>query len=112
MTLLWYAFHVPPKRSLRKIIDEINPVRCVAGPGVIREEAWEDEFGTVVRYNLAFINHFLTSADNGRVLGYDNAHGEHHRHFYGAVEQISFTGFRVLAEMFYDEVDVLKGKMR
>jgi hypothetical protein len=103
---------VPPKRSLRKIIDEINPVRCIAGPGAIREEAWEDESGTVVRYNLAFINHFLTTTDNGRVLGYDNAHGEHHRHFYGAVESTSFTGFEALAIRFYDEVEVLKGKMR
>jgi len=39
-----------------------------------------DAKGKVVRYNLAYINHDIFQRDNGRVLGYDNAHGTHHRH--------------------------------
>jgi len=80
--------------------------------GTVREEVWEDEAGVVVRYNLAFLNPFLTSGDNGRVLGYDNAHGEHHRHFFGRTERISATSFEALATMFYEEVEALRGKTR
>ena len=79
---------------------------------MIREEVWEDESGKVVRYNLAFINHFLTREDNGRVLGYDNAHGEHHRHYYGAVEKISITNYESLVGLFHDEVRALRREMR
>ena len=32
--------------------------------------------------------------DNGRVLGYDNSHGRHHRHFVGQQERVSFSGTR------------------
>jgi len=42
---------------------------------VIREEVWQDADGEIARYNLAFVNHFLMSTDNRRVLGYDNSHG-------------------------------------
>jgi len=80
--------------------------------GVIREEVWEDSSGVVARYNLAFVNAFLTGVDNGRVLGYDNAHGEHHRHFYGSTERISISSFEALAIMFYKEVEVLRRKPR
>jgi hypothetical protein len=104
---------VPPKRRLRKIIDDEALVSCESGPGLIREEAWEeeaweDEAGAVVRYNLAFINHFLTAKDHGRVLGYDNAHGEHHRHFCGEVEMVAKEEYDVLVARFLDEVSVLR----
>ena len=81
---------------------------CASGPGLIREEVWEDETGAVVRYNLAFINHFLTPKDHGRVLGYDNAHGEHHRHFCGEVEMVTKEEYDVLVARFLDEVSVLR----
>ena len=47
----------------------------------------------VTRYNLASINHRLHAADNGRVIGYDHAHGYHHRHAFGQVEAVQFTCF-------------------
>jgi hypothetical protein len=31
--------------------------------------------------------------DNGYVVGYDNAHGYHHRHFKGSIEPIDFINF-------------------
>jgi hypothetical protein len=71
-----------------KVTDEIAAIRCIVGDGLIREEVWKDGDGRVVRYNLAFINFQLFAADNGRVLGYDNAHGQAHRHFAGTVEAI------------------------
>jgi hypothetical protein len=99
---------VPAKRRLRKVIDEVSPVRCVSGPGLIREEVWQDATGEVARYNLAFINHFLTQKDNGRVLGYDNQHGHHHRHFKGIVEPFVFVSYDNTLDRFRDEVIVLR----
>jgi hypothetical protein len=103
---------VPPKRSLRKTKDEVALISCASGPGLLREEVWQDPTGRVVRYNLAFINHFLYPKDNGRVLGYDNAHGEHHRHFFGKVERISASSFEAIARLFSDEVTELRKRER
>jgi hypothetical protein len=50
------------------MIDEETLVLCASGTGLIREEVWIDGAGEVGRYNLAFINHFMTREDNGRVL--------------------------------------------
>jgi hypothetical protein len=65
-----------------------------------------------VRYNLAFINHFMYKGDNGRVLGYDMAHRHHHRHFMGKVETTDFAGYEKLSERFFREVAVLRKKDR
>jgi hypothetical protein len=97
---------------LRKILDAVIPVRCAIGHGVIREEVWVDGTDEVVRYNLAFINHFLCSVDNGRVLGYDNRHGIHHRHACGAVERFIYERFDLVAERFLEEVTVLRREKR
>jgi Family of unknown function (DUF6516) len=99
---------VPPKSSLRKIVDDVTLVSCASGPGIIRTEVWEDETGKAARYNLAFINHFLFSRDNGRVLGYDNAHGTHHRHYFGKVESASVTTYEEATRRFYEEVRELR----
>jgi len=95
-------------RRLRKTIDEIADIRCAAGNGLLREEVWEDEDGNVQRYNLAFINHFMTSKDNGRVLGYDNSHGHHHRHFKGVVETVDYQDYYSILARFILEIEELK----
>lgn len=51
--------------------------------GIIREEVFQDSQGRIAKYNLAFIHFGLCTVDNGRVLGYDNAHGTHERHLDG-----------------------------
>ena len=66
----------------------------------MRREVWIDEMGKVVRYNLAYINHSVFQGDNGRVVGYDNAHDFHHRHFMGAVEPVEFKSFEDIEERF------------
>jgi hypothetical protein len=103
---------VPPERTLRKIVDDVASVSCASGPGIIREEVWQGEAGKVVRYNLAFINHFLYTRDNGRVLGYDNAHGTHHRHYFGKVEAVAAAGFDGVESMFRAEVKELRRRER
>jgi len=56
------------------------------GGGLIREYAEiEVETGKLWRYSCAYINPMIFSGDNGRVLGYDNAHGRPHRHFMGRI---------------------------
>jgi hypothetical protein len=77
----------------RKIIDETFTISRKRGNGLLRREVWVDRQGHVVRYNLAYINHTSHSGDNGRVVGYDNAHGYHHRHYMGKVEEVEFNGF-------------------
>jgi hypothetical protein len=41
------------------------------------------------------------------VLGYDNSHDFHHRHFMGKVEAIKFKDYETLASRFRDEVQEL-----
>ena len=96
------------KRRLRKVVDEEHTIRCVAGLGLLREEVWVDEHDRVHRYNLAFINHALSAADNGRVLGYDNQHGKHHRHWFGETSDVRFMSYEALLERFITEVAALQ----
>jgi Family of unknown function (DUF6516) len=96
------------KGRLRKVVDETSRVHCASGFGLIREEVWLDAEGEVARYNLAFINHFLTGKDNGRVLGYDNSHGQHHRHFMGTSEPFKYVRYDDLVTHFLAEVRELR----
>jgi hypothetical protein len=98
------------RRALIKKVDETTRVRCVCGMGIIREEVWTGKGNRIAKYNLAFINHGLCRVDNGRVLGYDNAHGGHERHFKGAVTEYAFTSYEALLETFFDEVRALREK--
>jgi hypothetical protein len=63
-----------------------------------------------VKYNLVFIHFGLYQRDNGRVLGYDNAHGRHERHWMGSVVQASFISYERTLRRFLDEVAALKEK--
>ncbi len=95
-----------------KVTDEAAAIRCAAGDGAIREEVWKDEEGSVVRYNLAFINFHLFAGDNGRVLEYDTAHGHAHRHFAGSMEVIEPAPYRKVRDRFIAEVDKLKRRRK
>ena len=73
----------------------------------LKEEVWQTEDGEVARYSLAYINHRICGVDNGRVLGYDNSHEWHHRHFMGTVEPIEFDNYKSLSARFQAEVNEL-----
>ena len=84
-----------------KIIDESHKISDKRGNGKLRREIWVDEVtGKITRYNLAYINHSIHAGDNGRVVGYDNAHDGHHRHYFGVVEPIEFVSFEDTEERF------------
>lgn len=92
------------KRStLEKIADYTTRFRCGGGIAVLREEVWVNEMGAVVQYNLALVAPHLSAVDNGRILGYDNAHGAHERHSMGKVTPASFMSYAATAKRFFRE---------
>lgn len=94
----------PPKETLLE--QERFELRPKSGGGLLSYEVWgyQDKGKTVVtRYNLAYINHSLCHVDNGRVLGFDNAHDYHHRHFMGEVTAVEFTSYEATLEKFQQE---------
>ena len=92
-----------------KIIDESHKISDKRGNGKLRREVWIDEAtGQITRYNLAYINHHIFTGDNGRVVGYDNAHDGHHRHYLGVVEPIEFVSFEDVEDRFEQDWITLK----
>lgn len=84
----------------RKVIDEVHHISRKRGNGQLRREVWVGPDGRVTRYNLAYINHSLHGGDNGRVVGYDNQHGYHHRHCFGEVTPVAFVSFEHTEALF------------
>lgn len=81
-------------------------LKTKSGGGLLSYEVWGYEMkgATVVtRYNLAYINHAICSIDNGRVLGFDNAHDYHHRHCMGDVQPVEFSSYEATLERFQQE---------
>ena len=97
----------PQTARLRKTVDETFYLTCPRRGAIFKEEVWHDEDGTVARYSLAYLNPRVCGVDNGRVLGYDNAHGYHHRHFMGQVERMEFRTYEDLNRRFLKEVQEL-----
>lgn len=85
----------------KKIVDETY--KLSRKRGTLRREVWIDDSSQVSRYNLAYINHNLFQGDNGRVVGYDNAHDGHHRHYFGVVEALDFISFEDVEERFEND---------
>jgi len=97
------------RRALTKVVDEEFTVRCKSGStGIFREEVYQDGDGRVVKYNLAFIHHGLCRKDHGRVLGYDNAHGIHERHWRGISQVVAFRNYKSTFDRFIRELEALK----
>ena len=77
-------------------------LKAKSGGGILSYEVWGyRDAGQVVvtRYNLAYINHAIFQGDNGRVLGFDNAHGYHQ----GRVEPVEFRSYEDTLERFQQE---------
>jgi hypothetical protein len=89
--------------AVRKAVDDRLYLSKANGGGALRREIWVDPEGRVVQYNLAYINHLIFAGDNGRVLGYDSAHGSQHRHFKGETVAINFKRFERIEARFQKE---------
>ncbi|NKQ34101.1 MAG: transcriptional regulator [Chloroflexi bacterium] len=91
--------------KFNKVVSERYPVPKRKGGGLIKIEVWENEAGEVVKYSIAYINHLLFAGDNGRVLGYDNAHNYHHKHYFGDIMPVTdFVNYQDLIERFEEEL--------
>ena len=89
-----------PEKSVR---DEFYPKGRKRGLAV-RIQVDYSRNGRLLRYSLALIDTQNTSADNGWLLGYDNAHGYHHRHCFGKVEPVEFESYESIETRFEGEV--------
>jgi len=91
--------------KFKKVVSEQFPVNPKRGCGILEIEAWENEKGEIVKYSMAYINHLIFSGDNGRVIGYDNAHTFHHKHYIGEIFEVSdFTSYQNLVDRFESEI--------
>jgi hypothetical protein len=97
----------------RRSEDEIDPAQSVRDefyPGgrkrgvAVRMQADFSRKGKVVRYSLALIDTHHTSTDHGRILGYDNAPGYHHRHRLGKSEPVEFESYESTEKRFEAQV--------
>lgn len=95
----------------KKTVDETHTLPNRMGGGILKRLVWVDEkTGIVTKYSLVYINQLLYALDNGRVLGYDNDHGYHHKHFMGEITPIEFKGFEAVEELFEAEFkEITKG---
>lgn len=91
------------KKNLISLIDETINISKKKKNGILRFLANIDNKGNLVRYSLAYINTNIFNGDNGRVLGYDNNHGYHHRHHMGTITKINFISFENIKEIFEKE---------
>ena len=89
---------------MHKIVDDTMYLGRPRRGAILKEEVWQSQDGQVVKYSLAYVSPTVCGADNGRVLGYDNSHDHHHRHFMGRQESFAFSGYEAVARRFYDEV--------
>ncbi len=93
------------KNKFRKTVSEQFPINRKRGGGILKSEVWENENGDVVKYSMAYINHLVFSGDNGRVLGYDNSHQFHHKHYLGEIFEVTdFKNYQNLVNRFEQEL--------
>ncbi len=86
-----------------KVLDETVKLPDKQGNGILKYSASANEDGVISRYSLVYINYNVCRKDNGRVLGYDNRHGYHHRHLMGKEEKVNFDTFEEIADRFETE---------
>lgn len=87
------------------IVDDTYVISRKKGNGVVTRKVWANKKGEIVKYALAYINYNITLNDSGRVLGYDNSHGYHHKHEMGAVKPVKFVSFEETEKQFEREFE-------
>ena len=91
-------------KSYIKVIDEQFIVPYTQGGGIIKFEDLELE-NKIVKYNMVYVNKNIFPNDNGRVMGYDNSHNFHHKHYFGQITELDdFTNYQELIERFKNDI--------
>lgn len=95
---------IPRDEGIRRYAPADARIPARLGGGVLKELV-EQEVGSgnLRHYALAYINPLIFSGDNGRVLGYDNAHGYPHRHFMGKITPEPSLSWDEIREKFEKE---------
>jgi hypothetical protein len=97
------------KKSDRDAVDPSRSVRDVFYPKgrkrglIVRIQVDYSRTGSLLRYSLSLID-LSSSLDNGRIVDYDNAHGQHHRHYFGRVDCVEFESYEKLESQFEAQV--------
>jgi len=92
------------KKNYIKVIDEQFIIPYEKGGGIIKFEAWEYE-NQIVKYNMVYINKSVFPNDNGRVMGYDNSHNFHHKHYFGQITELDdFINYQELVQRFKNDI--------
>ncbi len=93
-----------PNKTYEKVIDEKYIVPTEKGGGIVKFEAWQfDE--KIIKYNMVYVNKDLYAQDNGRVVGYDNAHNYHHKHYFGTIVELDdFISYRDQVLKFREDI--------
>lgn len=93
-----------------------HEIAAKRGGGVLSYEVHgyrEDGRTIVTRFSFAYINQDLCALDNGRVLGFDNAHGTVHRHSYGTVAPVGIgDSYEATLERFERELNEILPRRR
>jgi hypothetical protein len=89
---------IDPQRSIR---EQFYPKGRNRGL-LIRVQVDFFKTGEVARYALTLVD-INGGPDNGRILGYDNAHDYHHRHCLGKVESVEFNTYEEIEARFEKE---------
>jgi hypothetical protein len=90
---------VDPSRSVRDVFYPRGRKRGL----IVRIQVDYSRAGSLLRYSLSLID-LSSSLDNGRIVGYDNAHGQHHRHYFGRVDRVEFESYEKLESQFEAQV--------
>jgi len=110
---IWSMTKKSKPRIESQLERETFKLKTNQGGGILSYEVWgyiADGKTVVTRYNLAYINPLICQKDNGRVLGFDNAHYYHHRHYMGKVAPVEFVSYEQTLERFQAEwQEIVKG---
>lgn len=96
-----------PKQHTEILLEQERfELKPKSGGGLLNYEVWGYKVKgkpTVTRYAITYINHAICRVDNGRVLGFDNAHGYHHRHHMGSIEPVEYVSYEATLARFQRE---------
>lgn len=102
MAVIWSRkSRKPASDELLRYAPEDARIPVHLGGGILKERVEQHVMsGKLERYSLAYINPAIFAGDNGRVLGYDNAHGYPHRHFMGTITPEPLLSWEAIREKF------------
>ena len=98
---------MPRRPKPQPVAERFRERIYLGGPGKppILSTYWtRSKTGEVLNYGLAYIDFSLNPRDNGRVLGYDNGHQVHERHFMGRTKPLNFISYEETSRRFFAEV--------